>query len=95
MKQNSRFFFRLAKLKTRLRAPIGPFTDDKGKLIDEEPCETLNREYYEVFEEPDEKDSLPEGYLDSEEDLPTDENKRLQHIYFSIDNIKKAIKETS
>ena len=37
-----KIFFRLAKMKARLRAPIGPFTDDKGKLIDEDPCETLN-----------------------------------------------------
>ena len=60
-----------------MRAPIVPFTNNKGELIEEEPYETLNQTYYEAFEEPEEGDSLPEGYLDSEEDLPADENRRL------------------
>ena len=59
MKSNSRFFFHLTKKKARKRAPIGPFTDDKGKLIEEEPCETLNKTYFEVFKEPEEGDPLP------------------------------------
>ena len=94
MQENSRFFFRLAKMKARMRAPIGPFTNEKGELIKEEPCETLNKTYFEVFNPPEEGDSLPEGYLDSEEDLPAEEDRRLQNIYFSIKDIKKAIKET-
>ena len=77
-----------------MRAPIGPFTNDKGELIEEEVCETLNKTYFEVFDEPEEGDSLPEGYLDSEEDLPAEEDRRLQNIYFSIESIKKVIKET-
>ena len=35
MKENSRYFFRLAKKKARLRAPIGPFTNDEGEVIEE------------------------------------------------------------
>ena len=77
-----------------MRAPIGPFTNDKGELIEEELCKTLNKTYYEVFEELEEGDSLPEGYLDSEEDLPADEDRRLKNVYFSINSIKKAIRET-
>ena len=75
-------------------APIGPFTNDKGELIEEEVCETLNKTYYEVFDAPEEGDSLPEGYLDSEEDLPVEGDRRLKNIYFSIKSIKKVIKET-
>ena len=77
MQENSRFFFRLAKKKARLRAPIGPFTNEKGDLIEEKVCKTLNKTYYKVFDVPDEGDSLPEDYLDSEEDLPAEEDRRL------------------
>ena len=54
----------------------------------------MNKTYFEVFEEPEEGDCLPEGYLDSKEDLPAEEDRRLQNIYFSIESIKKVIKET-
>ena len=94
MKENSRYFFRLAKKKVRLRAPIGPFTNDEGEVIEEKVCDTLNKTYFEVFDTPDEGDILPEDYIDSEEDLPSDEYKRLKNIYFTIEDIEKAIKET-
>ena len=73
MKENSRYFFRLAKKKARLRAPIGPFTNDEGEVIEEKVCDTLNQTYYEVFDTPQEGDVLPEDYINSEEDLPSDE----------------------
>ena len=80
MQENSRFFFHLAKKKSRLRASIGPFTNEKGELIEEKVCKTLNKRYFEVFDTPEEGDSLPEGYLDSEEDLPAETPKYLlQH----------------
>ena len=47
-----------------------------------------------MFEEPEEGEALPEGYLDSEEDLPPEEDRRLKNIYFSIESIKRVIKET-
>ena len=94
MQENSRYFFCLAKKKARLRAPIGPFTNDKWELIEEKVCDTLNKTYFEVFDTPEEGDILLEDYIDSEEDLPTDEYKRLKNIYFTIEDIEKAIKET-
>ena len=89
-----RFFFRLSKTKARMRAPIGPFTNNQGKLIEKEPFEVLNQTYYKVYEQHEEKYTLPEDYLDSAEDLPQEEDKRLKNIFFRIENIKNAIKET-
>ena len=42
------FFFKYAKNKMLLRAPISPFTKDKGKVINN----TFNKTYFEVYKEP-------------------------------------------
>ena len=56
MKENPQNFYRLAKRKTRSMGYIGPFTDDDGKVIEEEPVETLNNEYYKIFLQPSEEE---------------------------------------
>ena len=55
MRENPQNFYRLAKRKTRTKGYIGPFTDDEGKVIEEEPAETLNKEYYKIFLQPPEE----------------------------------------
>ena len=52
MKENPQNFLRLAKRKTRSKGYIGPFTDNDGKVIEEEPAETHNKEYYKFFYSP-------------------------------------------
>ena len=42
MRENPQNFYHLAKRKSRTKGYIGPFTDDDGKVIEEELAETLN-----------------------------------------------------
>ena len=49
MKENPQNFYRLAKRKTRSKGYIGLFTDDAGKVIEEEPAETLNKDIITFF----------------------------------------------
>ena len=51
------------------KVPFGPFVTEEGAIIDEKPCKTLNKEYYNVFATPDPNDSITEKYLYSNEDL--------------------------
>ena len=68
MKEKSKFFFSYAKKVSRFKSPVGPFVDDKGNVIKEPACITLNKQYASVFTKPDPNAKLPTNYLDSEED---------------------------
>ena len=74
MKENPQNFYHLAKSKIRSKGYIGPFTDDKEKVIEEEPAETLNKEYFKIFLQPSEEEKIHESYFESEEDLPGDKD---------------------
>ena len=63
-------FYRYAKSKGRLKGYIGPFTREDGSVIEEEPAEVLNKEYYKIFLKPEPEEEIPEEYYDSQEDLP-------------------------
>ena len=56
MEISNKYFFKYAKSKMRYKSPIGPFMSDKGDLIEESPCNTLNKEYFDVFVAPDPED---------------------------------------
>ena len=73
MFQCSANFYRYAKIKGRLRGYIGPFTKEDSTMIEEEPAETLNQEYYKVFFKPKPEEKIPPEYFVSPEDLPEDE----------------------
>ena len=87
MRENPQNFYRLAKRKTRTKGYIGPFTDDEGKVIEEEPAETLNKEYYKIFLQPPEEEQIQDSYFDSEEDLPNNEDRWLEDIDFTEEDI--------
>ena len=53
MDKCSSSFHRYAKSKGRLRGYIGPFTREDGSVIEEEPAEVLNKEYYKIFLKPE------------------------------------------
>ena len=91
MTENSNYFYHycLAKSKARLNTPIGSFTNKDGNMIEEKLCEVLKRAHYEFFDHPDKEDKLPEGYFDSLEDLPLEEEKHLDKVNFSMEDIKK------
>ena len=84
-------FYRYAKSKGRLKGYIGPFTREDGTVIEEEPAEVLNQEYYKIFLKPKPEEEIPEDYYDSQEDLPQEEEKWMENIIFSEEDIKKAI----
>merc|ERR1711867_337306 len=52
MEKSPTNFYRYAKSKGRLKGYIGPFTRDDGTVIEDEPAEVLNREYYKIFLKP-------------------------------------------
>ena len=74
-----------------MKGYIGPFTREDGSVIEEEPAEVLNQEYYKIFLKPGQEETIPEEYFDSQKDLPEDEDKWLENITFSEKDIKKAI----
>ena len=56
-------FYRYAKSKGRLRGYIGPFTREDGSVIEEEPAEVLNQEYYKFFVKPELEEKNPRRIL--------------------------------
>ena len=50
MKDSSKYFFKFARAKVRIKTPIGLLVSKKGDIIQDAEAETLNREYQTVFE---------------------------------------------
>ena len=81
MQENSKFFFSYAKKVSGYKSPVGPFVDEKGNVIKEPACITLNKQYASVFTKPDPNSKLPKDYPNSEEDSPS-EDKIIEYIKF-------------
>ena len=48
MEQSNKYFFKYAKARMRYKSPIGPFISETGQVMDDKPCEILNREYFNI-----------------------------------------------
>ena len=61
---NPKYFYSYVKKMTKKKGKIGPFTDSKGKVINDEPAEILQNQYSSVWTPP-----LEELKVDMQDDL--------------------------
>ena len=90
MYENKKSFFTYMKSKNKERTKIGPFVDNKGKVIDDIPANTLQKQYSDMWSSP-----RPEDKIDNpNEFFKVSDNKdepKITDISFTKEKIRKAI----
>ena len=52
IKTNPKFFYLYIRRKTKTKNKIGPFTNDKGDILQEHPAESLQKQYESAWSKP-------------------------------------------
>ena len=87
---NKKSFFTYMKSKNKEKTKIGPFVDNKGKVIDDIPANTLQKQYCDMWSSPKLEDRIdnPDEFFD---DSDKNAEPRITGITFTMEKIRKAI----
>jgi len=89
IKTNSKYFFKYANKKSKVREIIGPLNTDSEGIASEpkDVAETLNLQYKKAFSQP-----KLESVVDNVEEFFGSESSALNGIEFTIEDVKEAMK---
>ena len=89
MKSNPKYFYSYIKRKTKTKNKIGPFTNDKGVILNEHPSESLQKQYESAWSTPSETFRVrnPDRFFTLEDE----DNPKLEFVSIDKVKIRKAI----
>ena len=91
MEKNPKFFYSYVKSMTKSRGKVGPFINEKGEVIKNEPAEILQTQYQSVWTTPRDEYSIKDRkkyFMNDGSD-----EKSIKYVHFCKLKILKAIND--